>query len=316
MELTKKKPVSLKKNGRHIKRTPEDVVLDAVIYLSLILLCVVTLYPFLNTLAISFNSALDTVRGGIYLWPREITLRNFEKILVGNPAITQALFISASRAVVGCATAVFACLCVSYVLSRREFVLRRVFTPFLVFTMYFSGGLIPVYLLMGDLHLTNNFLVYILPGMVGAYNVMVMRSYIESLPESLIEAAKIDGASEYRILFAIIWPLSLPVVATIALFVAVGQWNSWFDTMLYCSNPKAGLTTLQYELQKLLTSAQSYSGQDSDAALATGDLNKVPVTPSSIRAAMTIIAVVPILFIYPFLQKYFVTGLTLGGVKG
>ena len=314
MDMTAKKPVETGKKKNRIRLTAEDVVLDVIIYVCLIFLCVVTLYPFLNTLAISFNSALDTVRGGIYLWPREFTLRNFSKILIGNPAISQALFISASRAVIGCAASVFANLCVSYVLSRKDFVLRKVFTPFLVFTMYFSGGLIPVYLLMGNLHLTNNFLVYILPGMVGAYNVMVMRSYIEGLPESLIEAAKIDGASEYRILFNIIWPLSLPVVATIALFVAVGQWNSWFDTMLYCPKPK--LTTLQYELQKLLTSAQNYSGQDSDAALANVDPNQVPVTPASIRAAMTIIAVVPILFIYPFLQKYFVTGLTLGGVKG
>ena len=297
------------------RATIEDVFLDIFIYLSLIFLCVLTLYPFINTIAISLNNAIDTVRGGIYLWPRQFTLRNYEKILIGNPAIAQALFISASRAILGSAVSVFSTFCVSYVLSRRDFVLRKVLTPFLVFTMYFSGGLIPSFMLIRNLGLINNFLVYIVPGIIGAYNVMVMRSFMENIPESLVEAAFIDGASHYRILFSIMWPLSMPVIATITLFVAVGQWNAWFDTMLYCSSsPK--LTTLQYELQKLLTSASSFASADSDAAMNAGDLTKAAVTPGSIRAAMTVIAVTPILFTYPFLQRYFVKGLTLGGVKG
>ncbi len=295
--------------------TLEDLLLDAFNYVALVCLCIVTLYPFINTLAYSFNNAIDSVNGGIYLWPREFTLRNYEKILIGNPAITTALFISASRAVVGGALSVVSTICVSYVLSRKDFIFRKALTPFLVFTMYFSGGLIPSFILVRNLGLMNNFLVYILPGLVGAYNVMVMRSYIEGIPDSLIEAAKIDGASEYRILFTIIWPLSLPVIATITLFVAVGQWNAWFDTMLYCGG-NAKLTTLQYELQKLLTSASAYASADTDAISASGDSSKAAVTPTSIRTAMTIIAVTPILFTYPFLQKYFVKGLTLGGVKG
>jgi len=295
--------------------TIEDVMLDTIIYLSLIFLCVLTLYPFVNTIAVSLNNAIDTVRGGIYLWPRQFTLRNYEKILIGNPAITQALFISSSRAILGSVVSVLSTFCVSYVLSRRDFVLRKVLTPFLVFTMYFSGGLIPSFMLVRNLGLINNFMVYILPGIIGAYNVMVMRSFMESVPESLVEAAFIDGASHYRILFSIMWPLSMPVIATITLFVAVGQWNSWFDTMLYCSsNPK--LTTLQYELQKLLTSASSFATADSDAAMNSGDAAKSAVTPASIRSAMTVIAITPILFTYPFLQRYFVKGLTLGGVKG
>lgn len=298
------------------RATAEDVILDVIIYAALILLCVVTIYPFWNTLAYSFNNAIDSIHGGIYLWPREWTLYNYQKILVGNPLIAQAVLISATRAVVGGALSVFATLCVSYVFSRKDFFLRKVFTPFLVFTMYFSGGLIPTVILMRYLGLFNNFLVYLLPAMLSAYNVMVMRSYIEGIPDSLIEAAKIDGASEYRILARVVFPLSLPVVATIILFVAVGQWNAWFDTMLYCSGaPK--LTTLQFELQKLLTSAQNISSTDSaDAAVNAGEAYKSTVTPTSIRTAMTIIAVTPILFSYPFLQKYFVKGLTIGGVKG
>ena len=298
------------------RATAEDVIIDVVVHISLICLCVITIYPFLNTLAFSFNDAIDSVRGGIYVWPREFTLRNYEIILIGNPLIATAIVNSAARALAGGLLSVFACLCVSYVFSRREFFLRKIFTPFLVFTMYFSGGLIPSFILVRNLGLINNFLVYLLPAMMSAYNVMVMRSFIESLPDSLVEAARIDGSSEYRILFQIVFPLSLPVVATIALFVVVGQWNAWFDTMIYCSSdPK--LTTLQYELQKLLTSAQNLSSGDAvDAALSSGETSKAAVTPTSIRTAMTIIAVMPILFIYPFLQKYFVKGLTIGGVKG
>ena len=298
------------------RATMEDIIIDLVVHISLVCLCVITIYPFLNTLAFSFNDAIDSVRGGIYIWPREFTLRNYEIILIGNPLIATAIVNSAARALAGGLLSVFACLCVSYVFSRREFFLRKIFTPFLVFTMYFSGGLIPSFILVRNLGLINNFLVYLLPAMMSAYNVMVMRSFIESLPDSLVEAARIDGASEYRILFQIVFPLSLPVVATIALFVVVGQWNAWFDTMIYCSSePK--LTTLQYELQKLLTSAQNLSSGDAvDAALSSGETSKAAITPTSIRTAMTIIAVMPILFIYPFLQKYFVKGLTIGGVKG
>lgn len=293
----------------------EDLFLDLFIYSCLLLLCVVTLYPFINTVAYSFNNAIDSINGGIYLLPREFTLRNYEKIFVGNNAIRQALFISVSRTVLGSVLSVFATLCTAYVLSRRDFAFRKTMTPFLVFTMYFSGGLIPIFILMRDLHLISTFLVYILPPLVGAYNVLIMRTYIQGIPDSLIEAAKMDGASEYRILFTIIFPLSLPVVATVTLFIAVNQWNAWFDTMLYCgSNPR--LTTLQYELQKLLTSALSYASTDSDAAMNSGEAYQAAVTPMSIRTAMTVISVTPILFVYPFLQKYFIKGLTLGGVKG
>lgn len=293
----------------------ESFLLDLFIHGGLILLCVATLYPFLNTIAYSLNNAIDSINGGIYLWPREFTLRNYEKIFVGNNAIKQALLVSVARTAVGGAFSVVATLCVSYALSRRDFVFRKALTPFLVFTMYFSGGLIPVFILMRDLRLMNNFLVYILPTLVGAYNVMIMRTYIEGIPDSMIEAAKIDGASEYRILFTIVLPLSLPVVATVALYVSVNQWNSWFDTMLYCGSNQ-GLTTLQYELQKLLTSALSFASTDADAAVNSGDAYRSSVTPLSIRTAMTVISVAPILFVYPFLQKYFIKGLTLGGVKG
>lgn len=293
----------------------EDTIFDTVNYILLIGLCIVTLYPFINTLAISLNEALDSVRGGIYLVPRKFTLYNFQAIFTQNDNLLHAFLISLLRTVIGAGLSIVACLIVAYTLSRREFILRKFFTKFLVYTMYFNGGLIPVYLMMRSLGLINNFLVYILPMLISAYNVMVMRSYIEGIPGSLVEAAKIDGANEYKILFWIITPLSLPVIATISLFVAVTQWNSWFDTMLYCSS-KIELSTLQFELQKILMSSKVVSDQMSDAGDVLMKNSGKSVTPTSLRAAMTVIAVVPIMFSYPFLQKYFVTGLTLGGVKG
>lgn len=303
----------MKLKAKRSRMTNEDLVFDCINYFILSILMIVTLYPFINTLAISLNDAIDSVRGGIYLLPRKFTLINY-KLILSKPNIYNATFISATRAVIGSILSVVSSLIVAYALSRKEFVLRKLYLKLFIFSMYFSGGLIPVYFLMKDLHLRNNFLVYIVPGIVSAWNIMVVRSYIDGLPHSLIESAKIDGASELRIIFSIIFPLSLPVLATVTLFVAVAQWNSWFDTMLYCStNPN--LSTLQYELQKVLQSSQKLSTQASFGEGLQGGARNT-VTPNSLRATMTIIAITPILFAYPYLQKYFVKGLTLGGVKG
>jgi putative aldouronate transport system permease protein len=282
---------------------------NAAIMLSLV---VVTLYPFINTLAISFNDAMDTVRGGIYLWPREFTAKNYQIIYASND-LYQALMISILRTVTGSLLSLLCSLMVGFVLSRKDFVLRPFLSKLFVFTMYFSGGLIPVYFVIKDLGLINNFLVYILPGIVSGFNILIIRSFIDGLPDAFIESAKIDGASEMLILFKIITPLCMPVIATVALFVAVGQWNSWFDTYLYASSSQS-LSTLQYELQKILQSVSQTMQQTPDLA---GAARKVgAVTPMSIRASMTIAAIAPIIMVYPFLQKYFVKGMTLGGVKG
>lgn len=294
----------------------ENTIFDILNYTFLVFLCVVTIYPFLNTLAISLNDAVDSMRGDIYLWPRQFTLVNYTKLFTENKNIVSSMLISASRAILGPALGVTSCLTLAYTLSRKDFVFRKLFTKILVYTMYFSGGIIPIYMLMRSLGLINNYMVYILPGMIGAYNVMVIRSYIDGLSVSLIEAAKIDGASEYKILYTIIMPLSLPVLAVITLFIAVSQWNAWFDTMLYTSGNKA-LSTLQYELQKVLMASRMLSEVAGDSASQVSSSTNLSgiVTPTAIRAAMTMIAVVPILFTYPLLQRYFISGLTLGGVK-
>ncbi|MBB5326359.1 putative aldouronate transport system permease protein [Anoxybacillus tepidamans] len=292
-----------------------DVVFDVCNYSFMVFLCIVMIYPMLNTLAISLNDANDAMKGGIYLWPREFTLYNYQYVLKEN-TLLNALLISVLRTVLGTGISVFCTAMVAYVISRKEFVFRKFVTIAFILTMYFNGGLIPTYLLMRDLHLIGTFWVYIIPGIIGVFNLIVIRSFIEGLPNSLIESARIDGAGEFKIFFKIVLPLSLPVLATVSLFVAVYQWNSWFDVFLYnSSNPN--LSTLQYELMKILQNTNAtMSGKTAADAFANAQADANTVTPASIRATMTIIASVPIILVYPFLQKYFIKGLTLGGVKG
>jgi putative aldouronate transport system permease protein len=287
------------------------LILDIIIYITMLFVLVVTLYPFLNILAVSFNDAMDTIRGTVRIWPNVPTLHNYRDLLERDDAnILHSTWISIARTVVGCVLSVTACMMLAYTLSRKEFFMRFVFLKMLVFTMYFSGGLIPVFLLMRELNLAGTFWIYVIPGMINAFNVVVIRSFIESsVPDSLIESARIDGATEFRTLFKIVFPLALPVVATVTLWTAVGQWNSWFDVMLY-NNRNPELYTLQYELQVMLHRSMSVS-----TIVDYTQISNITTTPQATRAAMTIIATVPILMVYPFLQRYFIHGLTIGGVK-
>jgi putative aldouronate transport system permease protein len=277
----------------------------------MLLIMVVTLYPFLNVLAVSLNDSLDSVRGGITVFPRVPTLRNYE-ILFGFGNIPRAFLMSVLRTVVGTLTSLAACSMLAFALSRKDFQARRILSRFLAITLYVSGGLVPVFLLMRNLGLVNNFLVYVLPWMVNAFYVFVIRSYMDGLPPELQESAKMDGANDFMIFRRIIVPLCKPVLATIALFIAVAQWNSWFDTYIYNGGAQP-LSTLQFELMKILQSTQS----GNDAAYGNDPVKRMnQVSPESIKMAITIITITPILFVYPFLQRYFVRGLTIGAVKG
>lgn len=300
--------------GRAKAKSMRLSLFDCVNVTLLLALLVVTLYPFLNTLAVSFNQATDTVLDSTFVWPREFTTLNYRN-LFEDKAIFHAFYISAARTVLGTITSVFCTAMLAYTLSRKEYFLRRYISFLFIFTMYFNGGLIPGYMLIKTLQLNGTFWVYILPGLVGAFNLIVMRSFMQGLPDSLAESAQIDGAHHLTIFMKIILPLSMPVLATIALFVAVGQWNSWFDTFLFNSS-KPELTTLQFELMKKLQSASmSISGSAESMFSNSKNQQANIVTPASIRAAITIVAALPIIMVYPFLQRYFVHGLTLGGVK-
>jgi putative aldouronate transport system permease protein len=281
----------------------------------LLLIAFCTLYPFWNTLAVSLNVATDTTRGGITFWPRVFTLQNYRAVF-SNGTIFHAFFVSIVRTVIQTITGVFFTSMIAFVLSRKNFMLRKFFTLILIFSMYINAGLIPTYFLMRKLHLINTFLVYVIPGMISAFNFIVIRTYMNSLPESIIESAQIDGCGDFKIFSQIILPLCLPVLATIALFVAVGSWNAWFDTMIYNSR-NIKLHTLQYKLMEFLQSSQSQSRSAADIGAMGMSQNAAAnmVTPASIRAAITIIAAAPIIIVYPFLQRYFITGLNVGGVK-
>jgi len=284
---------------------------DSVILCFMILVIVITLYPFLNVTAKSFNDPIDTVKGGVSILPRVPTLQNYIGLFEGGSNLPTAFRNSVLRTVLGAASGVLCCAMFAFALSRSDFMFRKSFTIILVITMYVSGGLIPSYLLIRSLGLINSFWVYIIPWLISAFNVIVIRSYIDTIPYSLQESAKIDGANDLNIFFKIIFPLSKPVLATIALFVAVGQWNSWFDTYLYARGT-VELSTLQYELMKVLDSAQAVgNAQD----IYSEGLRKAKQSPEAIKMAITVIATVPILVIYPFLQRYFVSGITLGAVK-
>jgi putative aldouronate transport system permease protein len=289
----------------------KQTTVDFVILCIMIFIIVITLYPFLNVTAKSFNDPIDTVKGGIHILPRVPTLQNYIGLFEGGSNLPTAFRNSVLRTLLGAVSGVLCCAMFAFVLSRSDFMFRKSFTIILVITMYVSGGLIPSYLLIRNLGLINSFWVYIIPWLISAFNVIVIRSYIDTIPYSLQESAKIDGANDLNIFFKIILPLSKPVLATIALFVAVGQWNSWFDTYLYARGTTE-LSTLQYELMKVLDSAQAVgNAQD----IYSEGLRKTKQSPEAIKMAITVIATVPILVIYPFLQKYFVSGITLGAVK-
>ena len=294
-----------------------NLILDIIIYLVLAFVVIVTVYPFWNTIAISLNDGLDSLKGGIKLFPRKFTWKNYAD-LFQTDRIFNAGIISVTRTVIQTVLSVFCTSLLAYALSRKEFVLRRYLTTIIVISMYINAGLIPGYMLIKRLHLLGKYAVYIVPCLVDVFNFILVRTYINGLPDSFVESARIDGANEFRIYLQIIMPLIVPSIAMICLFTAVGAWNSWFDTYLYCSN-KPKLHSLQYVLMSFLQQSQNQSTNANDAnsmALAAGAGSTASKsTPISIRSSITMVATLPILVVYPFVQKYFVVGMTIGGVK-
>jgi putative aldouronate transport system permease protein len=299
----------------YLKSKIEDTLFDSLNFLFMALIMFITVYPFWNTIAVSFNAAADTTRGGITFRPRVFTLQNYRAVF-STGAIYNAFFVSVARTVIQTVLGVFLTSMLAFALSRRDFVFRKFFTLILVLSMYINAGLIPNYFLIRSLGMINTFWVYVVPGLISAFNFIVIRTYMANLPESIIESARIDGCGDFIIFVKIILPLCLPVLATIALFIAVGAWNSWFDTMIYNSG-RVNLHTLQYKLMEYLQSSQNQA----KSAAAIGSMGMAQnmaasmVTPVSIRASITVVAAMPILVVYPFLQRYFVTGINVGSIK-
>ena len=299
--------------SRRRKWTTERIIFTTLNTTFLLALAALMIYPLLNTLAISLNDGNDAVRGGIGIWPRVFSLQNYN-VVFNMHTIYQAFLMSVLKTVVVVATNLFFTSMLAYALSRKEFIFRRSITLIFVLTMYFDAGLIPNYLLVRDLGMLNSFQAYWVPTIISAFNLIVLRTYMKSIPEEIIESARIDGAGEFRTWWQIVMPLCKPALAVVGLFVAVGSWNSWLDTLLYNSGDPA-LSTLQYELQKLLSSSMN-AGMNSVAATGAAASGGQVTTPIALRSTITIVAAVPILFVYPFLQKHFVSGLTIGSVKG
>ncbi|WP_040951421.1 carbohydrate ABC transporter permease [Gorillibacterium massiliense] len=295
-------------------RTRSEWGSDLFIYFYLTIIGIVTSYPFWNILVLALNDAIDSLRGGVYIWPRDWTWLNFKTVL-SIDTLSIAFRNSLLRTVIGVVLSLFATSMIAYTISRKDFILRVLFQRLIVITMYVSGGLIPYYFVIKGLGLRNTFLVYLLPMLLNAFYVIIMRSFIDGLPVSLMESAKIDGANDFTIYTRIVLPLIKPALATIALFVAVDQWNAWFDTFIFATKPN--LTTMQFELVQILTRSTAQVGNIENIRdkIDTGGRG-LTTTPESIRMAITIVATAPILAVYPFIQKYFVKGITLGAVKG
>ena len=294
------------KNDFQKKSGGSEKTLDYILLVFCLLLIVITVYPFLNVLAISLNDSMDTMRNVNFIIPRKFTLSNYSYIFKQHN-LGSAFMMSVARTLIGTGVGVICTAMLAYVLRRKDFYFHKSFTILFIITMYVSGGMIPEYLLLTrTLKMSNSFWVYIIPGLIWVYNVILMRSFIEGLPDALQEAARLDGANDFVIFSKVILPLCTPSMATVALFYAVGQWNSFMDTYLYARD----LPTLQYVLYEIMEQASIRVDPHASSAQL-----KNAVSPMSVRMAITIVATVPILIVYPFLQKYFVGGMTLGAVK-
>jgi putative aldouronate transport system permease protein len=269
----------------------------------------VMLYPFWNQLVVSFNEGIDTARGGLYFWPRKFTLDNY-LYMFNNSNLGRGAIISVLRVVVGTATTLFCSGLLAYVTTVRWFSGRRFLRIVFLITLYFGGGLVPTFLLYSKLGLLDTFTVYWLPGLFNAYYMLLIASYMYNLPDSLAESARIDGCGELSIYLRIIAPLCAPVFAAVAVFSAVGHWNSWFDVILYNSSGK--WDTLQVYLRKILLDVEQISKLQNEQKQMAEMRN---LTPLSVRAATTMIVTIPIIFTYPFFQRYFISGITIGAVK-
>jgi len=274
-------------------------------------LILVTLYPFWYVLILSLNDGHNSRAGGLALVVRKFTWTNY-MVILNDPAIVRGFLVSVARTVVGTSAAVLATALFSYVLAQKHLIGRRLITALITFTMFFGAGIIPVYMLMRDLHLTNNFLVYVLPALTSAFMILITRTYFESnIPPSVQESAMIDGANELQIFFKIIFPVSAPILATVALFVAVGHWNDWFAGYIYMTKPD--LVPLQTLLVQIINQAAATSMMSAIQG-ASGGVDSGP-TIESVRSATMVVAIVPIVIVYPFLQRYFVKGILVGSVK-
>lgn len=290
-----------------MKRTIGEKIFDNFNILFMLILVFTFIFPFWQLLMISFNDATDAISGGIYFWPRQWSMQNY-LVTLKNPLIGNAYLITILRTVIGTASSVLATGMFAYGLSKKDLVFKKLYLTLATITMFFSGGLIPSFLLIRRLGMMDSFLVYIIPSLISVWNMIIMKTFFQSLPASLEESAKIDGYNDIQIFFKIVLPTSTPIIAAIALFNGVGQWNAWFDAYIYISNQK--LLPLQTILMRIISqnSAAQELAQHEQAARSS-------VSPEALKVTTMMIAIGPIILIYPFLQKYFMKGIMIGAIK-
>lgn len=279
--------------------------------LFMILLIIAVIFPYLNQLATSLNEGADAMKGGIWIWPRKFTLDNYTAVLHNSSFVTSVV-VSILRVLIGTLLSVIVTYFAAYGLTRRNVKGRREITLFLMIPSYISAGTIPLYIAFRYFGLINSFWVYILPFTFSFYNMVIMRSFLQSIPDSLEEAAKIDGANDFMIMCRIYLPLSMPAIACVALWNAVFHWNDWTTTLLYVTDKN--LFPMQYVLMRLIKES-SVAQQMAQEASMHGESVSVNVTPDTVKAATLMVSTLPIIMTYPFLQKYFIKGVTLGSVK-
>jgi putative aldouronate transport system permease protein len=292
------------------RRTRGEALFDNLNGIGMLIICFVTLYPIWYVLVNSLNEGQDAMRGGIYWWPRVFSIENYTTVFK-NDGILQAMWITVAKTLVGTVLHVFFTAMIAYALSRHDLIFRRFYMLLGTVTMFFSGGLIPTFLLIKDLQMLDSFMVYIVPVMFSFFDLIIFVAFFREIPAGLEEAAKIDGANDLRIFTSVVIPSSMPVIATIALFHGVYQWNDYFTGVIYITK-NTDLQPIQTYLYRIVAQS-STSGIAQSAA---GGVTSRTVTGQSIKLATMVVTTLPIVFVYPFLQKYFVKGFMIGAIKG
>lgn len=295
-----------------MKLAKEDRVMHLIIYIFLAILTFLTIYPFWNTLVISFNEGLDTAKGGVTFWMRKITIENYRAVM-NDPMFLKAVVVTVIRVALGTFISIMFTAMFAYGMSKKYLKGRNIYMTMAIITMYFSGGLIPSYLLIRDLGMINKFSVLIIPWLIGVYNMIIFRTFFQGIPAEIEESAKLDGCNHIALFFRIILPVSGPVIATLSLFSAVYFWNEWFNAGIYISD--ANKLPIQNYLMNVINSS-NYAEQIAKLTGAVGTYVKPKITSRSLQAATIMVATLPIVAVYPFVQKYFVKGVLVGSVKG
>lgn len=296
----------------NVKKSTGDKIFDAILYLILTVIVLCTLYPFWSQVVISLDGAgtdSTAYSSGIVLLPTQLSFESY-KLAFKFDALWSGYFNTIIRTALGVGLSVFFTAITAYPLAKKDLPWNRTFTSIILFTMLFGGGTIPSYLLIKELHLLNTIWSLVLPGMIGAFNVMIMRNFFRSIPDELEESARVDGAGYVRIFTQIVMPLSKPVLATIALWVGVGHWNAWFDSMIYISDPTKQV--LQIVLRKIII--QNNMADINSVIQNIG--NKTEFSGRQLQSTVIMFSIIPMLVVYPFIQKYFVKGVMIGAIKG